>query len=168
MFSPVKSKSLAIIFFLLLPLFIFTPVTFAQDQNDQAKPAITVDHVAGKVEKLKEKVTLLIKFKKESKVEYHQYLAEKRLAELSYAVENDINLVEPTASRYATYIGRMSTYMLENKVAGKKDDVLGMFERHRKIIEGLQSKFEHDSGWWLAIQHDTNNTLIFTDQLKSL
>ncbi len=109
-----KVKTLKpVIFSALLLLFLFTfsvPIT-AQESTSDAKPNITVDHVAGKIEKLKEKVTLFTKFKKESKVDYYQYLAEKRLAELSYAVEKDINLVEPTASRYGTYIGIMTSYM---------------------------------------------------------
>lgn len=127
-----------------------------------------VDRIAGKIEKVKEKLSLFLKFNKVAKVDYYQYLSEKRLAELVYAVENDVNSLEQTASRYSTYIGTLTNYVLANKITGEKQDLVSMFERHTRIIESLQKKFEFESGWWLAIQHDINSLGIFKDKIKAL
>lgn len=152
-----------LVFFLALPL--FTKSIVAQDNSLEMK----VDHVAGKFEKLKEKVVLLTKFSKVSKAKYHQLLLEKRLAELSYVVESgQLDLVEPSASRYATYAGRLSDYIVGNNVSDEKDEVVALFDRHAKIIDSLQRNFEYESGWWFAIQHDVNSTKIFSDTVSKI
>lgn len=152
----IKTKSILIVFIILLTLgIILTPSTKAKDE---VTLNFTVNHVATKFEKLGEKISLFFKFGKEAKVDEYQYLLEKRLAEVSYAVNNNIDMVEPTASRYSTYIAVTTDYMLANKVSGKKDQVVATYKRHNKILTALQQKFKHDSGWWLAIQNDINLT----------
>lgn len=146
----------------LLGLFLVLPgIVFGQE--------IKVNHIAGKVEKVKEKLTLLFKFNKSAKADYYQYLAQKRLAELSYVVENDqINLVEETASRYSTYIGILTNYVVANGLTSKKSDLSAMFDKHAELIKLLQKKFKYDSGWWLAIQHDINTISLLKDKLNNL
>ncbi len=160
-------KRTKIVGFILLVVFAF----FAVSTNVRAEDGLQfkVDHVAGRIEKFKEKISLFLKFNKKSKTNYYQYLAEKRLAEISYVIEkNDIDSVEPTASRYSTYIGILGNYVDTNKVSEKKNDLINMYERHIKILTELQKKFKHDSGWWLAIQNDINTIKIFIEKTKSL
>lgn len=140
----------------------------AQDQ-EMLKPHVEVDHIAGRVEKLGEKIALLLKFYKKSKADYYQYLLEKRLAELVYVVENDqINSVEETASRYSTYLGILANYVETKRVVEKKEDILSTFDRHSRVVENLQKKFKYESGWWLAIAHDINSLKLFKEKIQNL
>lgn len=151
--------------FSLLAIFIFLLAPFGVSAVDIVK----VDHLATKVEKIKEKITLFFKFNKLDKANYYQYLVEKRLGEMVYVIENDkIDSVEETASRYATYLGQLTDYMKKNNLLGKKDDLTKLYEAHTKKILELQKKFKYDSGWWLAIQHDLNTITILKDQTKTL
>ncbi|MDO8503259.1 MAG: DUF5667 domain-containing protein [bacterium] len=132
-------------------------------------PGLVVDHVAGGVEKVKEKLTLFFNFKKEDKARYRQYLTEKRLAELKYVVDtNQIDSIEPVASRYSTYAGLLTNFVVKEEIKTKRDDLLTMFERHRQIVEELQKGFKFESGWWLMLQHNINVTKLSSDQLKTL
>lgn len=151
----------------LILLFSVNIATFAQE--NEAKLDFSVSKVESKWGKVTEKISLILKFSAQSKVDYYKYILEKRLAELTYVIESDqIDLVEPTASRYATYSGIVSDFVINKKVTTKKEELIKTFERHEKLLLQLQSKFEHDSGWWLAIQHDINNTKSFRDKLGSL
>ncbi len=134
-----------------------------------ASGVLEVDRVASKTEKLKEKITLLLKFDKSKKADYYKYLTEKRLAELIYVVKSEnIDLVEETASRYATYIGQLTNFIRENKLSSKKNDLNEMYNDHTLRISEIQKKFKYDSGWWLAIQHDLNTILILKDQIRGI
>lgn len=150
--------------FSLLAVFVFLLAPF-----NVSADSVKVDHLATRVEKLKEKITLFFKFNKSDKANYYQYLVEKRLGEMTYVIENNkIDLVEETASRYATYLGQLTDYVRKNNLSGEKSDLLEIFERHTKIISESQKKFKYDSGWWLAIQHDLNTIIILKDQIKNL
>lgn len=125
--------------------------------NCTAKLNFEVNHIANIQEKVKEKLTYFFKFNKTAKVEYQEYLTEKRLAELSWTIKsNHIDGVEPTASRYTTYLEKLitlvNTYGLTGEVKKLKETSL----RHIDILTDLQSNFKYDSGWWLAIQHTIN------------
>lgn len=155
-------------FFLISTLILFSlpvssEVVLAQET------LVKVDHVAGKIEKLKEKISLFLKIDKKRKADYLQFLAEKRLAELSYVIEtDDINKIEETASRYSTYIGNFTNFVAEKKVSDKSDEIVDMFNRHAAVIDNLQAKFEFESGWWLALQQAEDATKIFSDKIKDL
>lgn len=154
--------------FLLLSFGILDNVR-AQEQTESNSPEVKVDHLAGRFEKLQEKLTLFFKFNKKDKVRYYQYLSEKRLAELYYVIQtSQIDSVEETASRYSTYIGTLTNFMVSKNVKEDKDSLINMFDRHIKIIEGLQKKFKFESGWWLAIQHDINSAKLFSDKIRQI
>lgn len=162
--SVIRILVVASVSFLLLSLFFVKNISA---QQEPAELQVTVDHVAGNFEKLKEKLFLFIRFNKESRARYQQFLVEKRLAELAYVIESDqIDRVEETASRYTTYAGNLANFVEAKKVSGVKKDVLEMYGRHEVIILDLQKNFEFESGWWLAIQHGINSTKIFSDQIK--
>ena len=128
--------------FSLLVVFVFLLAPFSVSAVDSVK----VDHLATRVDKLKEKITLFFKFNKSDKANYYQYLVEKRLGEMTYVIENDkINSVEETASRYATYIGQLTDYVSKNRLSNKKDDLTKLYEAHTKQISELQKKFKYDS-----------------------
>lgn len=144
----------------------FTQPNFALAQ-DTPNVEFEVNHVANVLEKFKEKATLFFKFSKDSKLNYEKYLLEKRLAELKYVIDSkEWDPVEETSSRYATYVSKFSEGAIKNTSKEKKGEIIGVFERHEKIIEALQRNFEYDGGWWLLLQHDRNLIRMFSDKLR--
>lgn len=153
----------------LLTLLIFFVCINNVSAQDNLTPTLTVDRVASNFEKLGEKITLIFKFGPKNKSDYHQYLVEKRLAELYYSVKTDqIDLVEPTASRYNTYLGRLNEYIMANSLKDKKGEIKNLYDKHSKIIEELQKKYKWDSAWWLSLQHAINNLKDFSTKINSL
>lgn len=157
----------------LIILLLFFIVSFGimsqVEAVDEIKPNIQVDHIANNIEKIQEKITLFFKFDKKDKTKYMEFLSEKRLAELYYGIKsNQLDLLEPSASRYSTYIGNLTNFAMANRVASEKDELTKMFDKHIKIVEELQSSIPHDSGWWLALQHDINSAKIFEERIKGL
>ena len=134
---------------------------------DSPQPKVEVDHVANVFEKLKERVTLFFKFSQDEKFDYQQYLAEKRLAELKYVIvdSKEGNLIEETSSRYSTFLGKFTEFAVENKMTGKKEEMLKIYGEHQKILEALNN-FEYESGFWMLMMHDINSTKIYSTQIK--
>lgn len=151
--------------FAILSIFYFTSLpALAQNGDSQIK----VDHIAGNIEKIGEKLSLFLKFDSKSKLEFYEYLAEKRLAELEYVVnKEDHDNVEITASRYATYISNLTNYAEANQVKEEKEDLVKLFERHALAVSSFRDKYKFESGWWLAIQHDVNLANQFHDKFKN-
>lgn len=133
---------------------------------DELQPKVKVDHIANVFEKLKEKVTLFFKFSTDDKFNYHQSLAEKRLAELKYVIESKQgNLIEETSSRYSTYLGSFTDFTIENKLSNKEEELIKMLEEHQKILETLNN-FEYESGFWMLMMHDINATKIYSTKAR--
>ncbi len=159
----------AIAFFLLFFYIIFSlpGVVLAQESQTETKTKVEVDHVANVIEKFREKVVLFFKFSKNTKVDYQQYLVEKRLAELKWVVDSkEWQPVEETSSRYSTYLGNFTDFVIKNKLTSKKEEILKMYEEHQKILDTLQRNFEFESGFWLLLQHDINTVKIFSERVK--
>lgn len=139
----------------------------AQVYSQQPRVEVEVDHVANIFEKLGEKITLFFKFSKDGKFNHQKFLLEKRLAELKYVVDSkEWDPVEETSSRYATYLGNFTYFVIKNNLKDKKDEVLSTYQRHSQVVEGLQKNFEFNSGWWMLLEHDINSTKIFSTQIN--
>lgn len=163
-----KKITIAIFSFSLVVTSLLAQKVLAQETSG-AKLNFEVNRVAGVFEKVPEKLNLLFKFNKVNKANYLEYLTEKRLAEVSYVIKaKDFNSIEATASRYSTYLGNLINFVIANKIASKKGELLLMFARHAEILTELQKNFDYDSGWWLATQHPINVTKIFSDKINSL
>lgn len=159
-------RNLKLILFCLL-IFLLSLASQSLILAQEPKVEIQVKHIANVIEKLTEKVTSLFKFSKEDKFNYQKFLLEKRLAELKYVVDSkEWTPVEETSSRYATYLGKFTTFVAKSNLKDKKEEILSIYERHSKVLEELQKNFEFESGWWLLLQHDINSTEIFSRQIK--
>ena len=147
----------------LVGLLLTNSVVHAQANN-------TVNHLANPFEKAIEKITLFLKFTNDAKTDYLLFILEKRVAELVYTVTaNNLDDIEPVASRYATYTQSIAGFVIQNHLVTKKDKLVSQLIRHKTLIENLQRNYKFESGWWLAIQHDTNtidNTLKRLEDLK--
>lgn len=154
---------------LILLLAIATGILYLNFTSPDLRSRPNTNHIA-RLEKFEEKLILNLKFDRSRKADYYQFLLEKRLAELKFAATNkdQLDYVEETASRYTTYLGYLSDFIIQNKMTNRKDELLQTFSEHTQIIEELQKNYQFDSGWWLAIQHDINTLKIFSDQIKPL
>lgn len=157
---------------ILILLLIFSFATnnvYAIKQDSSTSAEIKVDHVANPLERLQEKIVYFFKFSTQDKLAYQKEILEKRLAELQYVIESgQVNYIEELASRYSSHLGRLTVFAIKNNMTAEKDKLLSDYKRHQVVIENLQSKFEANNGFWLAIQHDINLLTILGDQLKNL
>lgn len=138
----------ALALFLVIP--VFSPA-YAEYQFDTK-----ADKVASLPEKVSEKIGLFLKFDKKAKAAYLRKLLDKRLAELVWAADENINMVEETTSRYSTYAGHYVNFINSKDVESEKEMVPAVFDKHKEVLAEKQKKFEYDSAWWLSIQHDIN------------
>lgn len=149
------------IFFVIALLIFLTPYpVFAKTPE--------VDHVAGLVEKLQEKISLYTKFSNESKAKYKLSLLNKRLGEVVYAFEADPDLIEKTSTRYTTYVQDYADFVSDNKIEGVKKESIESIENNLKILEKKQNKLEYESGWWMFNQHSINASKDSINKIKSI
>lgn len=128
-----------------------------------------VDHIANIRERIQERINLFFKFSPQDKAYYQKELAEKRLAELSFVIENKKgDFIEETSSRYSTYLGRLTETVTDKKLSNMKGELLKMLENHKLILDELIKPFESNSGFWLLLQHNINVLQIYADQIKNL
>lgn len=153
---------------LVFVLLVSFPV-YVTAQENISNMNIKVGHIANVVERFKEKIVFYFQLFPEKKIEYYKNLADKRLAEIAYATENDYgDRIEETASRYLTTIGRFTEYISSSGKLNNKQELIDMSDNHVKILENLRDRFPANSGWWLAIQHDINTIEMFSVKLDSL
>lgn len=129
--------------------------------------SLQTDHYANVFERLKERITLFLKFSNDDKANYLQELADKRLGELVYIMTTgEGDPIEELSSRYATHIGRLAIFVTEKKTTKQKESLLQMYSNHLKVLNNIQQNFEFESGWWLLLQHDINTVKMSQDKLK--
>lgn len=128
-----------------------------------------VDHIAGKFERLQERIRLVFKFNKQAKADYKQELLEKRLEELDFVSENEMYYYFEDASyRYAAYAGRVTSYTVDNNLVDRKKATLELFKNHKEKLEIILARHEYDSAYWLLTMHDINSLDSLSNTLKDL
>lgn len=167
------SKIRVIFFVVIIFLLITGPVINASEENTSTISASAqiqkVNHIANIRERLSERITLFFKFSPVEKINYQKLLAEKRLAELQYVIEEKKgDLIEETSSRYSTYLGRLTQQLVSSRLIGRKDEILKIFNLHSQVIEELTAKIDRDSGFWLLLQHNANSIKLYSDQINNL
>ena len=157
---------------LITAVLLLSSISFAIAQSNNSSVSsqiMEVNKVTNLRDRLWERITLFFKFSNSDKVNYQQYLAQKRFAELKYVIDSGQgNLIEDTSSRYSTYLGRLTDLIVKNKMVDKKEETLKMFESHLPILEDLLSDQEYNSGFWLLLQHDINYLKLYVDQIKNV
>ncbi|MDO8619156.1 MAG: DUF5667 domain-containing protein [Candidatus Daviesbacteria bacterium] len=156
--------------FLIAVVLFFPSVNpaFAQmNTSSTSAQVMRVDHVANLRDRILERITLFFKFSSDSSEQYQQELVEKRLAELKYIVDNNKgDQIEDMTSRYSTYLGRMTEYVISHKMINKKDELIQLYNRHIQVLEDLIKNFEVNSGLWMLMEHDINANKIYQQQMK--
>lgn len=149
-------------------LIIFSAILLINAQIAHAQSS-NVDHVAGKLERLQERINLILTFSKESKFEKHQKLLNKRLNEIIYVSNNNLlDEFEETTSRYAAYAGRLTDFVANNNLTDKQEAATQLLNEHKKIIQPLIAKQEYESAYWLLLKHDSNSLDSLISRINSL
>lgn len=155
--------------FLVVLVLLFGVVSVYKNVSAKGWQFQKVNHVANPLEKIFERVGLFLNADKGAKAEYYLKLADKRLAEVVYLVENDkIGDLENVTSRYSTYLGTASEFLIDNKIAGRKEIFLKVFDEHRKVLEKLVVKYEKGTAQWMLVMHDINTIKVFQDRFTAL
>lgn len=130
---------------------------------------VKVNKIANTGEKFVEKINLFSKFSINKKVAYTQYLVRKRFGEIQYVIDNGHgDLIEDTTSRYSTYVGHLTEFILKNNLIDQKEKTLRMLDSHSIILEKYLLEQNYNSGFWLLIQHDINYIKIYSTQLQEI
>lgn len=158
---------------LVISIFIFSSGSIlAQEELSESTVSALVkktDHIANIKDRIGERINLFFKFSDEAKADYQKELAEKRLAEVFYVVENKKgDFVEETTSRYSTYLGRLTETITKSQLSNKKEETLRMLDDHKKVLNELVKYFEANSGFWLLVQHDINSIELYREQINKL
>ena len=159
---------------LLLVISIFSPSTFAQEQNSpppSAAKTISYENINPKdgyqysLKRLKEKLTLVIlTFSAKSKYNYYNELLKTRLAELKYVVDKkDISNIETTSQRYSQTAGELVDFVLKNKLETEK--VKENLASQKKVVEELALAFNDTTAEWRFIKHTLDYIDIYISQL---
>lgn len=121
-----------------------------------------------KLKLLQEKLSMLVLFTPEGRVNYAESLVNERLLELKYTVEtNSLSEIEPASRRYAYQAGVLTNEVIMHNKGDKKTAVIKKFEKMMPLLAYLRDHFEANSPYWLLIQDDINTLRILSDQLKN-
>lgn len=158
-----------VLLLLLLPPTLCVLVFLTTDVGANGFDIQPATHMANFLEKVGERVVGYLRFSKESKASYYLALLDKRMSELAYSVEdNKLDYMEATTSRYSSYLGTTSTFVLNNNLTVYKNPLLELLARHKAYLESINDRFPANSAYWLLIRQDLDTIRIFTDKLSSL
>lgn len=130
---------------------------------------VSVNKITNIGERLAEKINLFSKFSVYRKEAYMHYLVEKRFGDIIYVIDNGHgDLIEEATSRYSTYAGYLTEFIIKNDLVDQKDKTLNMFDSHSKILEKYLLEQNYNSGFWLLIQHDINYLKIYSSQIRAI
>ena len=85
----------------------------------------------------------------------------------SVAENSELGVFEETSSRYATYVGRYTEYIVTKKLSGQKESTNQMFNKHKEILTPFLYKYDYNSAWWLLLQQDIDTINIFQKKINN-
>lgn len=157
---------------LLALLFVSVPITIHADESfssSSSSAKLEVNGVANPIERFKEKLTSFFKFSDNDKADYNNYLLKKRFDELKYIIESGQgDRIEEVSSRYSTYLGKSSDFILNKKLKNKKDEMMQIYNQHLQELDQMQRNFEFDSGLWKLIEYDNDIIKIFSRKMSEM
>lgn len=123
-----------------------------------------------KVERLKEKSFMFLKFSQKSKVEYYKVLLGKRLRNLSTVIEDgEPSFILTSSLRYSTTAGQLTEYIQKNQMKSEVTPILNMFREHQKVLLDLINSYPKErDGEWKYIQDDINYLDTYSKYLSDL
>jgi hypothetical protein len=118
--------------------------------------------------RLYEKTRLTLISSPEDKLNYQYSLLDKRLAELTFIVENKASSqILNTSLRYSTTAGQTVEIVIDNNMTDKLEKTKQKLEGHLLIVKNLIQKYPSDDSEAKFIIDDANYLQIYINKLSS-
>ncbi|KKQ91826.1 MAG: hypothetical protein UT17_C0004G0174 [Candidatus Woesebacteria bacterium GW2011_GWB1_39_10] len=155
--------------FSVFALFLsITPTVFAQSpESFGLTPQKTLPGSSGYLfKRVKEKVTKVFKFSKNSKYQFQKGLLERRVSEYVSLVEkNEQSQISDASQRLAFEAGILAESSVEESKE-KKTEIISLFEKYKPILGKMRDNFPANTPFWLLSQQDIDTMNILTEKLK--
>lgn len=118
--------------------------------------------------RLLEKFSLFFySYSSQRKSDYYGALANKRLAELKYVIENNrMNDFERATTRYSTTVGMWVEYINKKGLNNGKGLVAQLLSQHIPVVQNLMEKYDPTTAEWRFVKHDVDYLNIYISQLE--
>ncbi|TSC90504.1 MAG: Uncharacterized protein G01um10145_176 [Microgenomates group bacterium Gr01-1014_5] len=153
---------------------LFAPVAFATDASPSAMevPLEKInpdDGFAYLTKRLEEKVKLfLFSLSANSKENFYKELANRRLAELKYVIENDKKgNFEVATIRYSSTVGEWTEFILDEKLDESKGPAVEVLTKHLPVVEKLMTKYDGTTAEWRFVKQDFDYLNIYISKLQN-
>lgn len=115
-----------------------------------------------------EKIKLIIlSFSANSKENFYKELANRRIAELKYIIDNkDVNNFEIATIRYSSTIGEWAEFIINKKLEEKKKPAIEVLTSHLPVVEQLMTGFDGTTAEWRFVKQDADYIRIYTSKLQ--
>ncbi len=162
-----SNKLLYVLMVVFLLIFVVNPTYInAVDENLLKIPKAIPGTFKYKIGRAWEKVYISFIFSNKGRVEYHNKLLDKRLAELNYLVNNkELSLIEDSSSRFSYQVGVLAE-TLEFEESGTRTGTIAKFKDYASFLASLRDEFPANSSNWLFIQQNIDTLNIFIEKLN--
>lgn len=160
---------------------VFAPFRLASAQSSSSSPSPTAvpmkvtyektnpnDGFSYITKRLGEKVKLILfSFSANGKESFYKELANRRLAELKYVIDNkDLNSFEIATIRYSTTVGEWTEHILAKKLDDKKKPAIEVLSTHTPVVEQLMQGFDGTTAEWRFVKQDADYIRIYISKLQ--
>ncbi len=152
----------------LLVVFILIFLTYSVISSPRSTPDQSILYL---FKRGQEKVFMKLELTMPGRAKYMISLLDQRLLELQKIVEKKkIGYVLETASRYSTWAGRTTDFILENDLTEQKDLLLVQLTKHREVLEQIYDKYPKntDDREYKYIEDDINYLELYMQKLQNV
>lgn len=161
-------KSLFVLFFLILSLFLDNDLVHAKefDELNLPKQIVNPGDFYYPVKRLWEKILERLNLNNEVKYRYYKSLLEFRMSELGFVVKNKrLGELERASQRFAFQTGILTDYLTKHGTKEQKDEILRRFKDFEAPLDELRDHFPANSSFWMLVQHDINSLKEYSEKL---
>lgn len=164
------------LFLLLFFLNLFATSSLAEDQASPTATATTIpyesvnppDGFSYVIKRVKERVGTFFAFSNEAKVKNYQNLADVRLAELKYVVDNKKQAYfEKSTQRYFTSVGELTEFVKSKNLKTNSESIKKNLNSQIPILNTLRDQYEFGTAEWRFLEDDINYIKGYINDLPS-
>ncbi|MBI2268245.1 MAG: hypothetical protein HYU80_02215 [Candidatus Blackburnbacteria bacterium] len=108
-----------------------------------------------------------LSFSTERSEDYYRQLANRRLAEVKYIIDqNKMAYFEKATVRYSTAVGNWVEYINKKGLSREKEPAVQLLSQHVPVVQKLMEKYDPTTAEWRFVKHDLDYLNIYISQLK--
>lgn len=116
--------------------------------------------------RVKEKLSMILKFSNNSKFAYSLQLLEKRLSELVTIVDNkNLDQMVTNSQRFSYQAGITATINAKLK-DNQNDKMRKVFNKYSQVLDELRDNYPANSAYWLLMQQNIDTLNILLAEMK--